>query len=183
VDFSSAEIVDATPGKGLTVHISAIAARPSGIGGAHRQTWRREWFTTRSASDGRGSEGARAPYAGSNFLPLSPFDLTSVDDDNQLIYIEVKSTKVEILPRAASTSLRLSFSRLLLGEAVTTSTGSRTSTRSPKITRWPDPLQLIREGSGQLLLAKAQMALTLEKTPRQPLRSASTLGSSAITIT
>lgn len=32
----------------------------------------------------------------------------------------------------------------------------------PTITRWADPLGLIKEGKGRLLLAKAQMALSLD---------------------
>lgn len=39
---------------------------------------------------------------------------------------------------------------------------------TPTITQWSDPLALIKQGKGRLLLAKAQMALTLEEEPAAP---------------
>ena len=42
---------------------------------------------------------------------------------------------------------------------------SETDSVTPAITRWADPLALIKEGKGRLLLAKAQMSLTLDNVP------------------
>ena len=94
---------------------------------------------------------------------LSPYDMTSVDEDDQLIYIEVKSTK------SANPADPFYISHAELIEA-TVRRGryyiyrvTDVDTAVPHLTRWPDPLGLIKEGKGRLLLAKAQMALTLNK--------------------
>ena len=93
----------------------------------------------------------------------SPYDMMSVDGDDQLIYIEVKSTK------SADPTDAFYISQAELIEA--THRRSRfyiyrvtdVDTAIPSITRWADPLGLIKEGKGRLLLAKAQMALTLDE--------------------
>ena len=41
--------------------------------------------------------------------------------------------------------------------------GANVHAAVPSITRWADPLGLIKQGKGRLLLAKAQMALTLDE--------------------
>ena len=93
----------------------------------------------------------------------SPYDMMSVDGDDQLIYIEVKSTK------SADPTDAFYISQAELIEA--THRRSRfyiyrvtdVDTAIPSITRWADPLGLIKEGKGRLLLAKAQMAFTLDE--------------------
>ena len=90
---------------------------------------------------------------------LSPYDMTSVDADDQLIYIEVKATK------GTDPSDAFYISR---GELVEASVHrgryyiyrvTDVDSAVPTITRWADPLGLIKDGKGQLLLAKAQMTL------------------------
>lgn len=101
----------------------------------------------------------------SNTDELSPYDLMSIDGDNQLIYIEVKST------RDSDPTQPFYISHAELIEA--THRRSRyyvyrvtdVDSATPAITRWADPLALIKEGKGQLLLAKAQMALSLDNEP------------------
>jgi hypothetical protein len=94
---------------------------------------------------------------------LSPYDMTSIDDDDQLIYIEVKSTRsddpTEAFYISQSELIEATFrrSRFYIYRV------TNVDTAVPSITRWADPLGLIKEGKGRLLLAKAQMALTLDK--------------------
>lgn len=174
VDFSSVEIVDANPGVAPRSHRSVVATGYGGIAGLpniqtdeeNRRVGKRGEEVAYNAERERLRRLGRSPSAVrwvSNFDPLSPFDLTSVDDDNQLIYIEVKATR----GRDPSEGFYISASELIEASArrgryyiyrVTD-----VDSASPKITRWADPLQLIREGKGTLLLAKAQMALTLQE--------------------
>lgn len=91
---------------------------------------------------------------------LSPYDLMSIADD-QLIYMEVKSTKggdpaqpfyishAELIEASYRRSRYYIYRVADVDSAV------------PTITRWADPLRLVREGKGRLLLAMAQMALSL----------------------
>ncbi|MHA7297199.1 sacsin N-terminal ATP-binding-like domain-containing protein [Pseudarthrobacter sp. MDT3-1] len=90
---------------------------------------------------------------------LSPFDMTSVDEDDQLIYIEVKSTN------GADPTEAFYISRGELIEATVRRSRyyiyrvTDVDAAVPTITRWADPLGLIKDGKGHLLLAKAQMTL------------------------
>ncbi|WP_081842318.1 DUF3883 domain-containing protein [Actinomadura welshii] len=94
---------------------------------------------------------------------LSPYDLMSVDEDDQLIYIEVKATKgsdpAEPFYISHAELIEATYRRSRYYVYRVTEVNSAT----PAITRWADPLALIKEGKGRLLLAKAQMALTLEE--------------------
>jgi hypothetical protein len=92
---------------------------------------------------------------------LSPYDMTSVDEDDQLIYIEVKAT------RGSDPTEMFYISHRELIEAMIRRTRyyiyrvTDVDTSAPTITRWPDPLGLAKDGKGRLLLSKAQMTLTL----------------------
>ena len=90
---------------------------------------------------------------------LSPFDLMSVDEDGQLIYIEVKSTKGS----DPSEAFYISHAELL--EAVFRRSQyyiyrvTDVDTATPRILRKADPLGQIQNGRGRLLLANARMTL------------------------
>jgi hypothetical protein len=92
---------------------------------------------------------------------LSPFDIVSVAADDQLIYIEVKSTKSPDPSEAFYISnaelLEASYRRSHYYIYRVTSVNSG----SPVITRWADPLAAVKEGKGRLLLANARMALSI----------------------
>ena len=88
----------------------------------------------------------------SNTDELSPYDLMSVDGDNQVIYVEVKST------RDSDPTAPFYISHAELIEAMYRRSRyyvyrvTDVDSATPAITRWADPLALIKEGKGQLLL-------------------------------
>jgi len=86
----------------------------------------------------------------------------SVDEDDQLVYIEVKSTKgsdpAEPFYISHAELIEATYRRSRYYVYRVTDVDSAV----PTITRWSDPLGLIKEGKGRLLLAKAQMALSLD---------------------
>ncbi|WP_426940199.1 sacsin N-terminal ATP-binding-like domain-containing protein [Pseudarthrobacter sp. S6] len=92
---------------------------------------------------------------------LSPYDMTSVDEDDQVIYIEVKATKgtdpteAFYISRGELIEATVRRSRYYIYRV------TDVDASVPTITRWGDPLGLINDGKGHLLLAKAHMALTL----------------------
>ncbi|MEV4691356.1 DUF3883 domain-containing protein [Micromonospora echinospora] len=95
---------------------------------------------------------------------LSPFDIQSVDADDQVIYIEVKSTKADnpeepfYLSQAELLEASLHGSRYYIYR-VTNATAE-----APTITRVADPLRKIKEGRGRLLLDRARMTLAFSNT-------------------
>jgi hypothetical protein len=177
VDFSSVEIVDGVPGAPSESEPSKRKGHQGGGGSASKAP------SVQTVEENRriGKRGEEAAYHAerrrlmklgknpnsvhwvSKVDELSPYDMTSVDEDDQLIYIEVKSTK------SADPTEAFYISHAELIEA--TYRRSRyyiyrvtdVDTAVPSITRWADPLGLIKEGKGRLLLAKAQMALTLDE--------------------
>jgi len=90
---------------------------------------------------------------------LAPFDIQSIDTDDQVIYIEVKSTKADdpdepfYLSQAELLEASLHGSRYYIYRV------TNTTATAPSITRVADPLRMIKEGKGRLLLDRAQMAL------------------------
>jgi hypothetical protein len=176
VDFSSVEIVDGVPG-------APSESEPSKESGHHGVAVGAGQAPTLPPPEYRpiGKRGEEVAYHAerrrlkklgknpgsvhwvSKVNELSPYDITSVDEDDQLIYIEVKSTK------SADPTEAFYISHAELIEA--TYRRSRfyiyrvtdVDAAVPSITRWADPLGLIREGKGRLLLANAQMALTLDE--------------------
>ncbi|MGJ9402875.1 sacsin N-terminal ATP-binding-like domain-containing protein [Arthrobacter sp. KK5.5] len=90
---------------------------------------------------------------------LSPFDLKSIDADGQVIYIEVKSTKGS----APGAPFYISHSELVEAsfhrERYYIYRVTSVDTASPQVTRLSDPLRLVKDGKGRLLLAKAHMEL------------------------
>jgi hypothetical protein len=84
-----------------------------------------------------------------------------VDADDQLIYIEVKSTKSAdpsetfFITHAELVEASYRRSRFYIYRVTSVDTDH------PVITRWSDPLAAIKEGKGRLLLANARMALSV----------------------
>ncbi|MEQ7127433.1 DUF3883 domain-containing protein [Actinopolymorpha sp. B11F2] len=176
VDYSSLHIVDAVPGAASQSAPNERSVRHSGGGGVsyapgiqteeeNRRVGKRGEDVAFHAERRRLSELGKNPdsvHWVSTSNELSPYDITSVDEDDQRIYIEVKSTK------GADPREPFYISHGELIEA--TYRRSRyyiyrvtdVDAEVPVVTRWKDPLTLIREGNGRLLLAKAQMALALE---------------------
>jgi hypothetical protein len=177
VDFSSVEIVDGVPG---TLNESELPKRNGrhvgGGGGGTTASVQTEEESRRIGKRGEEvayqAERRRLKKLGKNpdsvhwvskADEMSPYDMTSVDEDDQLIYIEVKATK------SADPTEAFYISHAELIEA--TYRRSRfyiyrvtdVDAAVPSITRWADPLGLIKVGKGRLLLAKAQMALALDE--------------------
>ena len=94
---------------------------------------------------------------------LAPYDIKSIDEDDQVIYIEVKSTKGS----DPSDPFYISHAELL--EAIFYRDRyyiyrvTKVDSVAPEITRASDPLLRIKEGNGRLLLAKAHMALAMDR--------------------
>ena len=179
VDYSSVVIVDARPNE---LSLSAATKEPNyriGTGGPSKAPS----IQTEEEKRRVGKRGEEVAYNAerrrlkalgknpdsvhwvSNTDELSPYDLMSVDGDNQVIYVEVKST------RDSDPTAPFYISHAELIEAMYRRSRyyvyrvTDVDSATPAITRWADPLALIKEGKGQLLLAKAQMALTLDNEP------------------
>ena len=174
VDISSVEIVDAVPG-------APGESEPSPGSRHHGGGFVSKTPNVRSPEEDRriGKRGEEAAYYAerrrlkklgknpdsvhwvSKVDELSPYDMTSVDEDDQLIYIEVKSTKSAdpteafYISQAELIEATIKRSRFYIYRV------TDVDAAVPSITRWADPLGLIKEGKGRLLLAKAQMSLTL----------------------
>lgn len=92
---------------------------------------------------------------------LAPIDIVSLDEGGDRIFIEVKSTSGS----DPAAPFEISRSELLeagaLGARYLIYRVTDANTSSPTVTRWADPLRLIREGNGRLLLSGAQMELGL----------------------
>lgn len=177
VDYAKVDLVDATPGP-----FSSPPHRPSdpssrfGTGGftsapsvqieqENRRIGKRGEEIAYKAEQNRLKTLGKNPDSVhwiSKTDELSPYDLKSVDEDDQLIYIEVKSTK------GADPTEPFYISNTELIEATHKRTRyyiyrvTEVDTPAPTITRWADPLGLVKQGRGRLLLAKAQMALTID---------------------
>ncbi|MET7402374.1 DUF3883 domain-containing protein [Dactylosporangium sp. NPDC005572] len=95
---------------------------------------------------------------------LAPFDIQSIDIDDQVINIEVKSTKADdpgepfYLSQAELLEASLHGSRYFIYRV------TNAVTAAPTITRVADPLRMIKEGRGRLLLDRAQMTLAFSNT-------------------
>jgi hypothetical protein len=175
VDYSLVDIVDATPGR---LNPTSPIRRPTqqiGTGGpSNAPSIQSEEENRRVGKRGEeiayNAERKRLKALGKNpdsahwiskTDELSPYDLMSVDGDDQLIYIEVKSTKgldpTEPFYISHRELIEATYRRSRYYVYRVTSVDAAV----PRITRWADPLGLIKEGMGRLLLAKAQMALSL----------------------
>lgn len=174
VDYSSVEIVDAQPGELPPAQARQHSHKISSGGPSQAPSVQTEEENRRIGKRGEevayNAERERIQALGKNANSvrwvsktdeLSPYDLSSVDEDDQLIYIEVKSTTgsdpIEPFYISHAELIEASFLRSRYYIYRVTDVDSAT----PRITRWADPLGLIKEGKGRLQLAKAQMALSL----------------------
>ena len=176
VDFSSVEVVDGVPGTPSEPEISKRSGHHGGGSGVSRApSIQTEEENRRIGKRGEEivyqAERRRLKKLGKNpdsvhwvskVDELSPYDMTSIDEDDQLIYIEVKSTKgtdpteAFYISHAELIEATVRRSRYYIYRV------TDVDSAVPSITRWADPLGLIKEGKGRLLLAKAQMTLTLD---------------------
>jgi len=176
VDLSAVTIVDAIPGAQFRLEL----LKPAGTGAAAEPASApRQAFHTEKENRRIGRHGEEVVYHAerqrlsklgknpnsvrwvSRVNELSPYDIVSIDEDNQLIYLEVKSTN-----GTAPTETFYISHRELIEATVRRSRYyiyrvTHVDAAVPIITRWADPLGLIKSGKGQLLLQKAQMALSL----------------------
>lgn len=175
VDYSSVEILDAQPGEFSAPAPTRQPAQRIGTGGPsaapsvqtgeeNRRVGKRWEEVVYNVERRRLKDLGKNPnlvHWVSRTDELSPYDLLSVDEDDQLIYIEVKSTKgsdaAEPFYVSHAELIEATFRRSRFYIYRVTDVDSA----SPTITRWADPLALIKDGKGRLLLAKAQMVLSL----------------------
>lgn len=177
VDYASVEIIDAQPGPlAPAVPTRQPSNRIGSSGFSRAPSIQTEEENRRVGRRGEevayNAERLRLKALGKNPDSVhwisktderSPYDLLSVDADDQLIYIEVKSTKGSdptesfYISQAELIDATYRRSRYYIYRV------TDVDSEAPMITRWPDPLALIKEGRGSLLLAKAQMALTLDE--------------------
>jgi hypothetical protein len=99
---------------------------------------------------------------------LAPFDIKSVDEDDQLLYIEVKSTNSDdpgepfYISRAELVEATFHRSRYYIYRV------TNVDTAAPTIIRAADPMRLVREGKGRLLLNNAHMTLAFGSPTQSP---------------
>jgi hypothetical protein len=172
VDYSKVQIIDAKPGS-LAPSPSQTQAQPHSYGGGHS--------TAPSADDAenkrvgrRGEEIVFTKEQGriralglpvgsvvwvSKTDELSPYDIRSLDEHGQIIYIEVKSTRGSdpseefIISKAELDLARLHRSRYYIYRVTST------DTTAPTITRAADPLGLVLDGKADLHLKNARMTI------------------------
>ena len=174
IDFAAVSIVEGVPSRswasGVTGQYAAVGAGRTGSSALpsiqteleNRRIGKRGEEVVYHAERKRLEECGKNPDAVhwvSKTDALSPYDMTSVDADGQLIYIEVKATKgtdpgdAFYISRGELVEATVHRSRYYIYRV------TDVDSAVPTITRWADPLGLIKDGKGQLLLAKAQMTL------------------------
>jgi hypothetical protein len=176
VDYEAVKVVDAKPGPAL---VPSQATPPGGGGGSWRPTLapaiqtdeenrrigrRGEetvYYAERIRLKGLGKNPDSVHWV-SKVNETSPYDLTSVDADDQLIYIEVKSTKSNDPTEAFYISHAELLEAVLRRSRYYIYRVTNVDANVPTITRWGDPLGLIGEHKGTLLLANARMTLTAQ---------------------
>jgi hypothetical protein len=177
IDFASITVTDAKPAAIADTRRGALDRSPSFNAGAISSAPSIQSETERRRVGKRGEEVVffkereRVEELGlapdlviwqSKNDELAPIDILSIDDDGQRTYIEVKST-VASDPRNAfyisdAELLEASFHRSRYYIYRVTDV----DTATPQVTRWQNPLELIKNGQGRLLLDTAQMELGLE---------------------
>ncbi|WP_149204884.1 DUF3883 domain-containing protein [Actinotalea subterranea] len=174
LDYARIRVVDAAPGT-LAPTTPATGYRGGGTGGMT------PWTFQNPEEDRRvGRRGEEAVYNAerlhlesigkdpelvtwvSQTNETAPYDIRSVADDDQVIYIEVKSTKGP----NPSEPFFISHSELVeaayRGERYYVYRVTNVDAAVPDVARAANPLQLVREQRGRLQLAKAQMSLTFD---------------------
>jgi hypothetical protein len=176
VDFSAVRIVDGVPGE----HPYTGSTKTNGYGGGggngystapsihtdeeNRRIGKRGEEVVYHAERERLNKLGKNPGSVrwvSKVDELSPYDIVSMDEDGQLIYLEVKSTKGNDPTDTFYISQRELIEATVRRSRYYIYRVTDVDSAVPAITRWSDPLGLIKDGKGHLLLAKAQMALSL----------------------
>lgn len=94
---------------------------------------------------------------------LAPYDILSFDGDGQRIYIEVKATTGSdptepfYISRAEIVEAGVHGDRYYIYRV------TDVDTAEPRITRWANPMRLVKNQQGQLFMTTAQMELGLER--------------------
>ena len=180
VDYSAVQITDAVPGRLASAMPKNYQPSTGGYGYSTAPSFQTGEENRRVGKRGEeivyNAERERLRSLGKNpdsvvwisrTDELSPFDITSVDADDQRIYIEVKSTKgadpdeAFYISNAELIEATFQRSRYYIYRV------TNVDTATPTITRAADPLRLVKEGKGSLLLAKAHMTLTFDSNARQ----------------
>lgn len=94
---------------------------------------------------------------------LAPYDILSFDDDGQRIYIEVKATTASDPTEPFYISRAEIVEASVRGDRYFIYRVTDVNTAEPRITRWANPMRLVKSEQGQLLVANAQMELGLER--------------------
>jgi len=90
--------------------------------------------------------------------PYAPFDIESLDEDGQRIFIEVKSTTADDPGEPFEISEAELRHALKEGERYFVYRVTETHTARPTVTRYEDPLRLVRLGHAEIRLSGARLA-------------------------
>lgn len=175
IDWDSVELVDATPGDlAMSDGAPKRRASASSVGTSRAPTVQSEMAKVATGKLGeeiayRKERERVAAFGGdpdavfwrSKDDELAPVDIISIDEGGDRIYIEVKATSAS----DPATPFDISRSELLeagaYGDRYYIYRVTDTNTATPRVTRWANPMRLIRENQGRLLLSGAQMELGL----------------------
>jgi hypothetical protein len=91
--------------------------------------------------------------------PFAPYDIESLDEDGQRIYIEVKATSAEDPSEPFEISDAELRCALREGERYFIYRVTLAHTAAPHVTRYADPLQLVRLGHAEIRLSGARLAI------------------------
>ncbi|UHJ57109.1 DUF3883 domain-containing protein [Mycolicibacterium fortuitum] len=94
---------------------------------------------------------------------LAPYDILSFDPDGQRIYIEVKSTTAADPAEPFYISQAEIVEASIHGDRYYIYRVTDVDTAEPQITRWADPMRLVKNEQGRLKVATAQMELGLDR--------------------
>ena len=94
---------------------------------------------------------------------LAPYDILSFDDHRQRIYIEVKSTTASDPTEPFYISQAELVEASVHGDRYYIYRVTDVDTAEPRITRWPNPMLLVKNEQGRLKVATAQMELGLAR--------------------
>lgn len=94
---------------------------------------------------------------------LAPYDILSFDGDGQRIYIEVKATTGSDPTEPFYISRAELIEAGVHGDRYYIYRVTDVDTAQPRITRWANPMRLVKNQQGQLLMTSAQMELGLDR--------------------
>ncbi|HCX86326.1 MAG TPA: hypothetical protein DHV14_14575 [Micrococcales bacterium] len=185
IDMEHVEIVDAHPGHVVTA--PGATTTPTGTGpggGGYGGAWTPEPPVSETRKRENGRRGEQVVYLAecqrvkalgmdpdevvvwrSDAEQFAPYDIASVDDHGVSIFIEVKSTEgvdphapFDISPGELNEAIRF-------GEKFRIFRVTAVRTAAPVITRYTDPVALVRSGTATLDVAKARMRFGRDDDP------------------